>query len=123
MNSLGNLDRVITERLAVTDGKQPTEWMFPGDPGDASQLNIQGQTCVGVRTRKALRVRAVSADDYFGTSRVDFVKMDIEGAAGKALAGMRSILRNQRPVVIVEFHTNDEWSARQELIDAGYLLY
>jgi hypothetical protein len=35
---------------------------------------------------------------------------------------MRQVLRVQRPVVAIEFHDEDGWAARRELIDAGYEL-
>jgi FkbM family methyltransferase len=39
-----------------------------------------------------------------GISRVDFIRMDIEGAEGKALAGASRILDRDRPSVLLEIH-------------------
>lgn len=50
------------------------------------------------------RVRAVRLDDELvDVPRVDVLKMDIEGAEPRALAGMKDLLRTRRPTVLVEF--------------------
>jgi FkbM family methyltransferase len=50
------------------------------------------------------RVPAVALDEALaGAERVDVIKMDIEGAEAKALAGMRGLLRRHRPVLLTEF--------------------
>lgn len=50
------------------------------------------------------RVRAVTLDRALAHEpRVDVVKVDIEGAEGRALRGMRGLLQRHRPVVCAEF--------------------
>lgn len=50
------------------------------------------------------RVPAVTLDEALADApRIDVVKMDIEGAEAKALAGMRALLRRHRPVLLTEF--------------------
>ena len=49
----------------------------------------------------------VTLDDYCarnGVARVDFIRMDIEGAEQKALAGAEAILDRDRPHVLIEIH-------------------
>ena len=49
-------------------------------------------------------VRAVALDETLAAEpRVDLVKMDIEGAEPRALAGMRALLRRHRPTLLTEF--------------------
>jgi len=55
-------------------------------------------------------------------AQLDFVKIDVEGAEGLVLAGMRRLLREARPVLAVEFHDDEAWTSRHELLDAGYAL-
>lgn len=62
-----------------------------------------------------------------GLTRLDFIKMDIEGAERKALAGARQILQRLRPSLLVEVHTfvPPEEMARplaQDLFELGYRL-
>lgn len=78
----------------------------------------------GSPTDPGLKVPATSLDAYFPPgSRVEFVKMDIEGAEAQALRGMRRLLSECRPVVLVEFHGESGWAGRQELFVAHYCLY
>jgi FkbM family methyltransferase len=54
-----------------------------------------------------LQVRAVRLDDFLKDEpRIDLVKMDIEGAEGLALAGMRQLLLRHRPILFTEFNPN-----------------
>jgi FkbM family methyltransferase len=47
----------------------------------------------------------VSLDDYFPTEKVDFVKMDIEGAESHALPGMKNLIdRNPDFIMLLELH-------------------
>jgi FkbM family methyltransferase len=53
------------------------------------------------------RVNAVTFDGYAGRNgiaRVDFVKMDVEGAETDVLSGMTGILERDRPVLLIEIH-------------------
>ena len=74
-------------------------------------------------TRLVLEVPAVSLDAWYSADeRLDFVKIDVEGAEDLVLAGMRRLLREERPVLAVEFHDDEAWESRHELLDAGYAL-
>jgi FkbM family methyltransferase len=49
----------------------------------------------------------VTIDDYCarnGLTRIDFIRMDIEGAEQKALAGAQEVLDRDRPHVLLEIH-------------------
>lgn len=51
----------------------------------------------------------------------DFVKIDVEGHAHKALGGMRDALKAKRPILIVAFHSNQEVQGALELLQPlGY---
>jgi FkbM family methyltransferase len=57
--------------------------------------------------RRRDTVRAVALDDLIselGVSRVDLVKIDVEGAELDVIAGMRTLLGELRPVVVCEMH-------------------
>jgi len=56
--------------------------------------------------RQWIEISAVKLDDYFEAyeSHIDFIKMDIQGAEGLALQGMRYLLRTHRRVkILTEF--------------------
>jgi len=52
---------------------------------------------------KAVPISLTTLDDYLHGERVDFIKMDIEGAEGLALKGMLKTLEKWRPIVVSEF--------------------
>jgi hypothetical protein len=55
-------------------------------------------------------------------SLLDFVKVDVEGAEARGLAGMTKVLKTQKLISLVEFHHNDGWAGRKTLLSAGYSL-
>jgi len=52
--------------------------------------------------REAVPIEVVALDDYFpAEQRIDLIKMDIQGSEGKALEGMKRILREQRDLMLL----------------------
>ena len=52
----------------------------------------------------AYQVRAITLDAFLKDEpQIDVIKMDIEGAEGRALDGMRDLLRRHRPILLTEF--------------------
>ena len=50
------------------------------------------------------QVRSVTLDAFLADEpRIDLIKMDVEGAEGRALQGMRRLLQRHHPVVFTEF--------------------
>jgi FkbM family methyltransferase len=108
---------------AVSDGASDRLALYAGRHDNSTEWNVLGHDVEGVPTRQVLEVQAVSLDGWFSPgARLDFVKIDVEGAEGLVLAGMRRVLREARPVLAVEFHDDEAWGSRQELLDAGYAL-
>ncbi len=120
----GFQDRIRIEAKAISDGSDDTVLLYPGRSSREAEWNIVGHDVEGQRTQPAFEVPATSLDSYFSAcDRIDLVKIDIEGAEALALAGMKRILRELRPFVLVEFHDSEGWRGRMELHDAGYHLY
>jgi FkbM family methyltransferase len=55
--------------------------------------------------RQYIEIEAVRLDDYFKNydGKIDFIKMDIQGAEGEALRGMSELLRNNNVKMLMEF--------------------
>lgn len=124
MSLRGFGDRVVVETVAVTDGLKPRIWLHSGRDRSSCEWNIVGHDVDGCPTPPEMEIYAVSLDQYFKPGApLHFVKMDIEGAASQALAGMRRLLREQRPILLIEFHDEAEWAGRRYLLDAGYSLF
>lgn len=116
--------RVTVENQAVSDGSAPAVELFGGRNDSTCEWNILGHDTAGNIKVAVLRIPAVSLDAYFAPGvRLDFIKMDIEGAEALALRGLRRILREMRPLILVEFHSEEAWAARAELLSAGYRLF
>jgi len=52
-------------------------------------------------------VEGVTLDDYVqrhNIGKIDFVKMDVEGAEGDVLTGMSAILKRDKPTLLIELH-------------------
>jgi len=55
-------------------------------------------------TSAAFQVRAVRLDIFLNDQpRIDLIKIDIEGAEGRALSGMRELVRRHHPIILTEF--------------------
>ncbi|MFL5958798.1 MAG: FkbM family methyltransferase [Gaiellaceae bacterium] len=108
---------------AVGDGTADRLALYAGRHDNSTEWNVLGHDVEGTPTRLVLEVPAVSLDAWYSPGEpLDFVKIDVEGAEGFVLAGMRRLLREERPVVAVEFHDDEAWVSRHELLDAGYAL-
>lgn len=121
----GARERVRVESLAVTDGSSERVALHPGRGHASTEWNVGGADVEGRPTPAELEVQATSLDAYFSAEdgRLDLVKVDVEGAEAEVLAGMRRLLRDARPVLVVEFHHEQGWEGRSELVEAGYELY
>jgi FkbM family methyltransferase len=87
-------------------------WHSPGsltfEPGEASQTGHIANS----KSQQAIGVRAMTLDqivDELRLDRVDFIKMDIEGAERHALAGARRLLASHKPrLAICIYHAPDD---------------
>lgn len=75
---------------------------FYGEGSSGGASIVEGRLGHRAATFKA----TISLDDYARQFRLrpDFIKMDIEGAEGIAISGMRDILMESRPIVFLELH-------------------
>lgn len=98
--------------------------LFSGRQNSSFEWNIVGHDVEGHPTASVMEVRSYTLDDYFkDASRIDFVKIDVEGAEGRVLTGMQKILEKHRPVVVIEFHDKEGWTSHKLLLEKGYVLF
>lgn len=115
----GLSQRVTVENKAVSDGKDSVVKLRLGRDRSTAEWNITRD-----QHHQGITVQALSLDAYFeGASRLDFIKMDIEGAEEFALTGMAYVLKVLRPVMCIEFHNKAAWAQRKVLLQADYVLY
>ncbi len=90
--------RLTVENLAVSDGSQAKVALYSGPSSFESTIMSRGW-------EPLLEVPGVALDDYFGSkSRLDFIKMDIEGAELVAIPGMHRVLQVLQPILLIEVH-------------------
>lgn len=110
--TLNNLEkRVFVQQAAVvdTDGKVTFYMHRSGAMGKAA-----GSAGRDEKYQQSIQVDGVALDDFVfqqDQPKPDLIKLDIEGGEGMALAGMSRILKEVRPVFLIELH--GEQAARQ----------
>jgi len=108
--------RVTVENCAVADGLEPETTLFAGPSTFEATIMARGWQAL-------CRVPAIALDRYFASGqRLDFIKMDIEGGEVRALPGMKRLLREAGPIVLLEIH-DIGGPAVAHLEAAGYVLY
>jgi len=73
-------------------------------------IGLEGEG-VSARTieKSSNMIQTMTIDKYFNNVKVDFIKMDIEGAELNALEGGMNVIRRDRPVLaICIYHTMDD---------------
>lgn len=126
-------DRVAVHAAAASDA--PGEVFLSTLGADANlgarftardAATLLGRTPPGAAA--PVRVPAVTVDALVGDARVDLVKIDVEGHEPLVFAGMRGVLRRQRPVIFCEFAPGtirhitgaDPAAMLRGILDCGY---
>ena len=103
-------DRVAVENLAVTDGSAERVSLTWSWRHASEEWNIVGSDLEGRPTPAELEVGATSLDSYFAERPLHFVKPDVEGAEADVLRGMRRLIRDRKPTLAIEYHTELGWA-------------
>ena len=110
---------IAMERKAVWSESKPV--LFARTDPAASPDRGLGHV-VSSAVNDAIPVEAVSLDDFVKTAPApDFVKCDVEGAEVEVFHGALQLLKNKRPSILFEMHSNDNrWILLEELSRLGY---
>jgi FkbM family methyltransferase len=102
----GLRDRVQVFPLATANAEGEVVF-YHGDRTTVATIDPNIAAKLGdVRPMTVRQVRVDSIVDQLGLERVDFVKVDVEGAEIQTWAGMRTTLSRFRPVVFLEFEAS-----------------
>lgn len=111
-----NLFQKLEENISVNNIKNITALNVAiGDIDEERELFISAADNLGMSSfhqpenysGKKEKVKVISIDSWFKTarlSRVDLIKLDIEGSELAALKGMQKILQNFKPLIIAEIN-------------------
>ena len=109
LNRLG--DRIVCENLALADRCGKAAFFLPGWEGkreEGKDLDSAGTLVAdGWQARKnspRIEVETVRFDDYERRRpmRVDLLKIDVEDFEADVLAGMREVIKRDRPFIVCE---------------------
>jgi len=118
-------DRIKAVHAAVIDASKPVTFMVGPSSGMGKVVGSAGRQ--EVVYAQSLTVPGISLDEYVyeaGHPAPQAVKMDIEGGEVLALPGMRRILQEAHPLMLLELHgPESSHVAAQILGDTGYRLY
>lgn len=67
----------------------------------SKELNVDHRTYKPEQYDKEIEIDAVSIDDYLKGTKVDFIKMDIQGFEMEAMKGMKDTLKNNPKVKMI----------------------
>ncbi len=116
--------RVVVVPAAV--GKEMGRAEFLIHPS-ASRGKLRGSEGRRATYSHPIEVEVLDLDSFVftgGRPAPDLVKIDIEGGEANALAGMRRLMKQGRPVVVLELHGPEAAQAVwRELTEAGYRVY
>ncbi len=118
-------DTITPVHAAVIEASHPVTFLVGPSNGMGKVSGSAGRQ--EVVYEQSLTVPGLSLDDYVyqqGNPAPQVVKMDIEGGEVLALPGMRRILDEAHPVMLLELHGPESArAARTILMGAGYRLY
>jgi FkbM family methyltransferase len=105
---------------AVSDAPGQADFSFSPDHADRGQLGTEAP-----HATTNITVTVITLDEAMQNwGKPSFVKMDVEGAEAKALAGAAKMLADAPPNWLIEIHNDDcEKVVRQTLRDAGYAFF
>lgn len=124
---------IFSKHLGVNTGVKESIFLAPYALSDESHLKMKFNdygpaSCLSATGKQT--ARTITIDDYVraeGLRRVDFVKMDVEGAEKMALQGAREVIRRHKPkLAISAYHRLDdlfELPRAIQAIDPGYTFY
>ena len=83
---------------------------------------VEGESSSEWRVVEGGTLPTVTLDDVAGDGPFpSFIKIDVEGAELRVLAGARRVIERQRPVIVCEAHSDEAVGAIKELL-AGYVV-
>jgi FkbM family methyltransferase len=107
---------VVAENLALMSRTERIELRSatPGAITWVASVRVDQNSAV-----ESQSVEATSLDEYVhknGIAKIDFLKIDVEGAEASVLAGARSVLDRDKPILLIELHELDRFKDKHPAI-------
>ena len=120
MNRLN--DTVKLYEGAASDFPGETDIILEGDLSTVTHMLYEGERIN--RDTKTTKVKKVKMDDLTKSGEIylpDFVKVDVEGHAAKAIKGAIESIETSKPNIVISFHSPHETAGVKALLEpVGY---
>lgn len=111
-NNFNQYSNIILENQAISDQNGDIDYY---DGVSDYEFNIIGINTNYVKTNKIGTIPTVNLNTYFKNIKIDFIKMDIEGAELLALKGMSEMYANVNHMLI-ECHLDNDWPEIRDIL-------
>lgn len=112
--------RISKNELAVSNSAGWVDLNIPApDESNQGTASLVEKTA----TRKTIKVRTITLDEYVrttGVSRLDFIKVDVEGAEHFVIQGAVESIKKFRPFLVVEVNESSRQAVADVLGSLGY---
>lgn len=110
---------------AVTDKEDKVDFLIGPSTGTGKVMGSAGRQ--NFKYQREISIEGTSIDHYVFTGKKqepDLIKIDIEGGEYIALEGMKLVLNQVKPLILLELHGPEATSVSCKILqDAGYKIY
>jgi len=100
LNNLSN-SNIVLECCALSDKKGVVKLFL--DKSNLGNVSMAKGNIPTVDLGKEVEVETVTLDDYLQDQKVDFIKMDIQGAEGLVIDGAKEVFTKNKLKLLIEF--------------------
>jgi FkbM family methyltransferase len=115
-------ENCIIENLAVSENSGYVEVYGDNQNSGNHVSNILGHDTSYRKMNSIGNVKSVSLDDYFKDKRVDYLKIDVEGAELQVIKGGLNTLKNCK-FAIIECHFGKDWQEIHDILKDNNLIF
>lgn len=115
-------DNCIIENLAVSDINGILEIYSDNTNSGNHTSNIIGYDTSYRKMNKIGTVKSIQLDEYFAGKKVDYLKVDVEGAELKVLKGAIETIKNCK-YAIIECHFENQWQEINNFLKSNNLIF
>ena len=120
LSSMYSNSNCICENLAVSDKEDILDVYSDNNQSGNHISNIIGHDTSFRQMKSIGKVKSTSLDIYFKNKKVDYIKIDVEGAELKVIKGAIETLKKCR-LVIIECHYDEHWEDIYQILSDNNL--
>ena len=94
---LNNAQNITAHHVAIAESEKEITLFYNEQEANKGMVSAYGKKDALQET-----IKAVPLDSLLSETKIDFIKIDIEGGEYDALRGMKNILQNQQPILLIE---------------------